>query len=82
MLFFVHRLQELKRPVVDVGDDYLEMVVQYGLVTMFAAVLPVAPALALVNNMFEAKVDLAKLLKCRRIPLRDRCVLNTGVCVF
>jgi hypothetical protein len=55
-----------------VGDDYLEMVMQYGYVTMFAAVLPVAPALALLNNLFEAKVDLAKLLKSRRIPLHDR----------
>ena len=66
--------QELKRPERDVGDDYLEMVIQFGYVCMFAAVLPVAPALALLNNWFEARVDLAKLLKSRRVPLQDRCM--------
>ena len=77
LCFFVMPLplllpQELKRPTADVGDDYLEMVVQYGYVTMFAAALPVAPLLALLNNIFEANVDLTKMLKCRRIPLHDR----------
>ena len=61
----------------DVGDDYLEMVLQYGHISMFAAALPVAPALALLNNLLEAKSDLAKLLKSRRLPLKDRWVRVT-----
>ena len=64
------------------GDDYSEMVMQYGFITMFAAVLPIAPALALANNLFEARIDLEKLLKSRRMKLRDRCGRQgEGVCM-
>lgn len=37
--------------------EYLEMVIQFGFVTLFVASFPLAPLLALVNNLFEIRVD-------------------------
>lgn len=39
---------------------------------MFAVVFPIAPALAYLNNLMEAKVDFLKLANCRRPPVQDR----------
>ncbi|XP_056131762.1 anoctamin-6 isoform X2 [Lampris incognitus] len=41
--------------------EYLEMVIQFGFVTLFVASFPLAPVLALVNNLFEIRVDAWKL---------------------
>ncbi|XP_028280912.1 anoctamin-6 [Parambassis ranga] len=41
--------------------EYLEMVIQFGFVTLFVASFPLAPALALVNNLFEIRVDAWKI---------------------
>ncbi len=53
----------------DINDDYLEMVIQYGYVIMFAVAFPITPLLAFVNNYFEFHVDLMKLSSMRRPPL-------------
>ncbi|XP_036375946.1 anoctamin-6 [Megalops cyprinoides] len=37
--------------------EYLEMVIQFGFVTLFVASFPLAPLLALLNNLFEIRVD-------------------------
>ncbi|KAI1882096.1 hypothetical protein AGOR_G00247170 [Albula goreensis] len=37
--------------------EYLEMVIQFGFVTLFVASFPLAPVLALINNLFEIRVD-------------------------
>uniref|UniRef100_A0A4W5JIB5 Anoctamin n=1 Tax=Hucho hucho TaxID=62062 RepID=A0A4W5JIB5_9TELE len=42
--------------------EYLEMVIQFGFVTLFVASFPLAPVLALVNNLFEIRVDAWKIL--------------------
>ncbi|KAF2357771.1 Anoctamin [Trinorchestia longiramus] len=48
-------------------DEYLEMVIQYGFVTLFVAAFPLAPFFALLNNIFEIRLDAYKYLaKCRR----------------
>lgn len=41
--------------------EYLEMVIQFGFVTLFVASFPLAPVLALVNNIFEIRVDAWKI---------------------
>uniref|UniRef100_A0A669CTP3 Anoctamin n=1 Tax=Oreochromis niloticus TaxID=8128 RepID=A0A669CTP3_ORENI len=41
--------------------EYLEMVIQFGFVTLFVASFPLAPALALLNNIIEIRVDAWKL---------------------
>uniref|UniRef100_A0AAJ7X7X8 Anoctamin n=1 Tax=Petromyzon marinus TaxID=7757 RepID=A0AAJ7X7X8_PETMA len=42
-------------------DEYLEMVIQFGFVTLFVASFPLAPLLALLNNIIEVRVDAWKL---------------------
>ncbi|XP_031756252.1 anoctamin-5 isoform X3 [Xenopus tropicalis] len=42
-------------------NEYLEMVVQFGFITLFVASFPLAPLLALLNNILEIRVDSWKL---------------------
>ncbi|NWU99401.1 ANO6 protein, partial [Upupa epops] len=41
--------------------EYLEMVIQFGFVTLFVASFPLGPLLALFNNMLEIRLDAWKL---------------------
>lgn len=56
----------------DIDQDYLELVIQYGYITMFAVAFPIAPLLALINNQFEIHVDMKKLGFSRRVTTTDR----------
>nr|XP_020455350.1 anoctamin-6 isoform X2 [Monopterus albus] len=42
--------------------EYLEMVIQFGFVTLFVASFPLAPVLALINNVIEIRLDAWKML--------------------
>nr|CAD7408411.1 unnamed protein product [Timema cristinae] len=54
-----------------------EMVIQYGFVTLFVAAFPIAPLLALINNIFEIRIDANKFLTGMRRPLaRNQCCLG------
>uniref|UniRef100_A0A670JFD3 Anoctamin n=1 Tax=Podarcis muralis TaxID=64176 RepID=A0A670JFD3_PODMU len=41
--------------------EYLEMVIQFGFVTLFVASFPLAPLLALMNNLLEIRIDAWKI---------------------
>jgi hypothetical protein len=69
--------EELAKTDYDLNSDYLEIVLQYGYVTMFVVAFPLAPALALLNNVFEAKVDLFKLTECRRPTILQRSTIGS-----
>jgi len=43
-------------------DDYNEMALQFGYVTLFAAAFPWAPVMAIANNVVELRTDAVKLL--------------------
>ncbi|XP_078050290.1 anoctamin 1 isoform X1 [Augochlora pura] len=58
--------------------EYLEMVLQYGFVTIFVAAFPLAPFFALLNNVFEMRLDAKKLLIMYRRPVGQR-VIDIGV---
>lgn len=49
-------------------SEYDELVMQFGFVTFFVTAFPVAPMLALINNMIEQQVDSTKLLSFYRRP--------------
>ncbi|XP_039989622.1 anoctamin-5 isoform X2 [Xiphias gladius] len=49
--------------------EYLEMVVQFGFITLFVASFPLAPLLALINNIIEVRVDSWKLTTQYRRPM-------------
>ncbi|KAG9429833.1 anoctamin-1-like isoform X4 [Apis mellifera carnica] len=58
--------------------EYLEMVLQYGFVTIFVAAFPLAPFFALLNNVFEMRLDAKKLLTMYRRPVGQR-VTDIGI---
>ncbi|EEB15452.1 conserved hypothetical protein [Pediculus humanus corporis] len=58
--------------------EYLEMIIQYGFVTIFVAAFPLAPLFALLNNILEMRLDGQKFLKYYRRPVPRR-VKNIGV---
>jgi len=57
-------------------DDYNEMVIQFGFVTMFAAAFPLAAVLAFLNNVVEVRVDSNKLLRGLQKPVME---LDSGI---
>ncbi|XP_013869054.1 anoctamin-5 isoform X2 [Austrofundulus limnaeus] len=70
-------------------DEYLEMVIQFGFITLFVASFPLAPLLALINNVIEVRVDAWKLTTQFRRPVAAKAhsigawqeILN-GIAVF
>ncbi|ERL93937.1 hypothetical protein D910_11223 [Dendroctonus ponderosae] len=58
--------------------EYLEMVLQYGFVTLFVTAFPLAPLFALINNVLEMRLDAKKFMKYFRRPVPQR-VKNIGV---
>lgn len=59
-------------------DDYLEMVVQFGYVTLFASAFPLAGAVSILFLFIEGRADLFKLLYMYQRP-KVRRVANIGV---
>ncbi|KAM6942714.1 anoctamin-9 [Xenentodon cancila] len=51
-------------------NEFLEMVMQFSFTTIFVAAFPLAPLLALINNVFEIRLDAIKMahLERRLIP--------------
>merc|ERR1712070_682358 len=48
------------------------MGIQFGYVTMFSAAFPLAPILALINNVIELRTDALKMLSLTRRPEYER----------
>ncbi|XP_067612790.1 uncharacterized protein [Eurosta solidaginis] len=53
-------------------EEYLEMIIQYGFVTLFVAAFPLAPLFALLNNVAEIRLDAYKMVTQARRPLAER----------
>ncbi|KAJ9601623.1 hypothetical protein L9F63_000231, partial [Diploptera punctata] len=58
--------------------EYLEMILQYGFITIFVAAFPLAPFFALLNNVLEMRLDAKKFLRFYRRPVPRR-VKSIGV---
>ncbi|OWZ19357.1 Anoctamin protein [Phytophthora megakarya] len=56
----------------DTFEDYTEMLVQFGYVSFFSLAFPLAPLLALLNNLFELRADAFKLCHTRQRPLAHK----------
>ncbi|GMT17039.1 hypothetical protein PFISCL1PPCAC_8336 [Pristionchus fissidentatus] len=50
-------------------DEYLEMVIQFGFITLFVAAFPLAPVFALLNNILEIRMDAYKFLVSTQRPM-------------
>lgn len=53
-------------------DEYLEMVIQFGFITLFVVAFPLAPLFALANNVLEMRLDATKFLRHYRRPVPRR----------
>jgi anoctamin-10 len=49
-------------------DDYIEMIIQLGYITLFAAAYPLAPCVALIANLVEMRLDMFKITFITRRP--------------
>merc|ERR1719232_1545059 len=58
-------------------DDYLEMFIQFGYVTLFSSAYPLAGLCALLNNLVEVRSDAFKLCFIHQRPFPER-VQNIG----
>lgn len=58
-------------------DDYLEMFIQFGYVTLFSSAYPLAGLCALLNNLIEVRSDAFKLCFIHQRPFPQR-VQNIG----
>lgn len=58
--------------------EYLELVIQFGFVTLFVSAFPLAPLFALINNIFEIRLDARKMLYNYKRPVAQR-VKNIGI---
>lgn len=63
---------DLPPPPDTMFDEYLEMVIQYGFVTLFVAAFPLAPLLALMNNVIEIRLDAIKFVKIWKRPVASK----------
>lgn len=57
-------------------DDYLEMVIELGYITLFASAYPLAPFLAIFANFVEIRTDMLKLTK---VCLRPRSIRTDNI---
>ncbi|KAE8294835.1 Anoctamin-7 New gene expressed in prostate-like protein Transmembrane protein 16G [Larimichthys crocea] len=53
-------------------SEYLEMVIQFGFITIFVAACPLAPLFALINNWVEIRLDAQKFVSEYRRPVVER----------
>ncbi|KAJ8371019.1 hypothetical protein SKAU_G00110470 [Synaphobranchus kaupii] len=59
-------------------EEYLEIVLQFGFITIFVAAFPLAPLFALLNNWAEVRLDAHKYVCEYRRPVAERAQ-NIGV---
>lgn len=75
---------ELELEVYQDFDDYLEMVIQFGYVTLFASAFPLAAIVSFLCNVLELLSDAFKLVSLHRRPRPHRVasIGGWGVCLF
>jgi len=64
--------KEMELPIYDVNDDYSEMVVQFGYVSLFSIVWPLGSLISFVNNWIELRSDAVKMCINYRRPYPQR----------
>jgi len=55
----------------DTYEDYLEMLIQFGYVTLFSSAFPMAAVCALLNNVIEIRSDAFKLCMTFQRPFGE-----------
>ncbi|XP_068597929.1 anoctamin-1a [Brachionichthys hirsutus] len=63
-----HERDHILGPFVGLNPEYMEMIIQFGMVTLFVASFPLAPLFALLNNIIEIRLDAKKFVTELRRP--------------
>ncbi|NXA90928.1 ANO9 protein, partial [Melanocharis versteri] len=63
---WLHNYELNEVNVFSLFNEYLEMVIQYSFTTIFVAAFPLAPLLALINNIIEIHLDAIKMMRLHR----------------
>uniref|UniRef100_G1KIN6 Anoctamin n=1 Tax=Anolis carolinensis TaxID=28377 RepID=G1KIN6_ANOCA len=61
-------LDYVLEPFTGLTPEYMEMIIQFGFVTLFVASFPLAPVFALLNNVIEIRLDAKKFVSELRRP--------------
>ncbi|DAZ97447.1 TPA: hypothetical protein N0F65_009898 [Lagenidium giganteum] len=72
-------VQELMQPPDFLMGKQMEVILQFGYITMFVSVLPVAPLLALLSNVLNTRLD---VLTCTQVKKRPPFESETEVSTF
>ncbi|KAM7406608.1 hypothetical protein PAMP_000978 [Pampus punctatissimus] len=64
-----HEKDHILGPFVGLSPEYMEMIIQFGMVTLFVASFPLAPLFALLNNIIEIRLDAKKFVTELRRPI-------------
>ncbi|XP_058637347.1 anoctamin-1a isoform X5 [Onychostoma macrolepis] len=67
-----HEKDHFLGPFVGLNPEYMEMIIQFGMVTLFVASFPLAPLFALLNNVIEIRLDAKKFVTELRRPIAAR----------
>lgn len=73
--------EEVEKGEYETFDDYLEMIITFGYVTLFAAAFPLASFISMIFIYFEARSDLYKLEKLVKRP-RVKKAYNIGSWIY
>lgn len=61
-------MEEIEKDEHEIFDDYLEMIITFGYITLFATAFPFASMISCFFIYFEARSDLFKLEKTLKRP--------------
>ncbi|KAJ8272334.1 hypothetical protein COCON_G00111930 [Conger conger] len=67
-----HEMDFFLEPFAGLTPEYMEMIIQFGFVTLFVASFPLAPLFALLNNIIEIRLDAKKFVAELRRPIAGR----------
>mmetsp|Transcript_10987 Transcript_10987/g.16515 ORF Transcript_10987/g.16515 Transcript_10987/m.16515 type:complete len:692 (+) Transcript_10987:270-2345(+) len=71
-------IAQFKKDEYEIFDDYLEMVIQFGYITLFASAYPMGSFIAIFANMIEFRSDLFKLGKlCKKPRVLRTCHIGS-----
>mmetsp|Transcript_35646 Transcript_35646/g.54530 ORF Transcript_35646/g.54530 Transcript_35646/m.54530 type:complete len:239 (+) Transcript_35646:1382-2098(+) len=65
-------LEELERDEHEIFDDYLEMIMTFGYITMFASVFPLGATIIVIFIYIETRSDIFRLEKTLRRPIPEK----------
>mmetsp|Transcript_7433 Transcript_7433/g.9223 ORF Transcript_7433/g.9223 Transcript_7433/m.9223 type:complete len:263 (+) Transcript_7433:83-871(+) len=60
--------EEAEKEPYEEFDDYIEMIIQFGYITLFASAYPLAPFVAIMANFVELRLDAFKITHVHRRP--------------